>query len=169
MSQFEATRRGLLTMGLGISAAPLLPAPRADAHQGQPDFSDCRNDVDVVIAAVAHDFGVTRSELLGPSRERHVVLPRQVAMYLAWAMTGRSLPDLGRQFGGRDHTTVLYTARKIAALMTTDAAMANSAEKTAAKCVEPMRRLGTKLSVIPLNTARLEWAMRKSGNPWGIV
>lgn len=90
-------------------------------------------------------------------------------MYLAWAMTGRSLPELGRRFGGRDHTTVLYTARKIAALMTTDTAMASSVEKTAAKCVEPMRRLGTKLSVIPLNAPRLARILRQSGDPWDIV
>lgn len=171
MSQLKATRRGLLTMGLGISAAPLLPAARADAHQHQPDFSDCRNDVDVVIAAVAHEFGVTRSDLLGPSREHHVVRPRQIGMYLAWAMTGRSLPELGRHFGGRDHTTVLHAARKIAAQMRADAAVAGVVEKAAAQCVAPMRRLGTKLSAIPMNTTR--WAHRLSSTdgptPWTVV
>lgn len=167
----NTTRRSMLAMAVASGAAPFLPAVNAHAQPAAIDFSGCRNDVDVVIAAVAHEFRVTRSDLLGPSRERHIVLPRQIGMYLAWAMTGRTFPELGRRFGGRDHTTVLYSARKIASLMTTDAAVAGVVEKAAAQCVAPMRRLGTKLSAIPMNTTR--WAHRLSSTdgptPWTVV
>ena len=51
-----------------------------------------------------------------PRRSRSVARPRQIAMYLAKSITSRSLPEIGRKFGGRDHTTVLHACRKIKAL-----------------------------------------------------
>jgi chromosomal replication initiator protein len=56
---------------------------------------------------------VSRQELVSNRRTRVIVKPRQVAMYLAKVMTPRSLPEIGRRFGGRDHTTVLHAIRKI--------------------------------------------------------
>jgi chromosomal replication initiator protein len=56
------------------------------------------------------------------------VRPRQVAMYLAKTLTLRSLPEIGRRFGGRDHTTVLHAVRKIENLVTTDTALAEEIE-----------------------------------------
>jgi chromosomal replication initiator protein len=55
-----------------------------------------------------------------PQRSRRVARPRQVAMYLARELTERSLPEIGRRFGGRDHTTVLHACRRIAALCEED-------------------------------------------------
>jgi chromosomal replication initiator protein len=57
-----------------------------------------------------------------------VVRPRQIAMYLAKVLTPRSLPEIGRRFGGRDHTTVLHAVRKISGLVTTEAALAEEIE-----------------------------------------
>jgi len=57
-----------------------------------------------------------------------VVRPRQVAMYLAKTLTLRSLPEIGRRFGGRDHTTVLHAVRKIENLVGTDSALAEEIE-----------------------------------------
>jgi chromosomal replication initiator protein len=57
-----------------------------------------------------------------------VVRPRQVAMYLAKTLTLRSLPEIGRRFGGRDHTTVLHAVRKIENLVSTDSALADEIE-----------------------------------------
>jgi chromosomal replication initiator protein len=74
--------------------------------------------------AVARRFNVERSDLLSARRTASVVRPRQIAMYLAKVMTFRSLPEIGRRFGGRDHTTVLHAVRKIEALMKTQAALA---------------------------------------------
>ena len=63
---------------------------------------------------VAEHYHIRISDMLSPSRTRASTRPRQVAMYLAKELTTRSLPEIGRKFGGRDHTTVLHATRKIA-------------------------------------------------------
>ncbi len=62
---------------------------------------------------VARHYNVSKTELLSNRRTRTIVKPRQVAMYLSKVLTPRSLPEIGRRFGGRDHTTVLHAVRKI--------------------------------------------------------
>ncbi|HEV7253264.1 MAG TPA: chromosomal replication initiator protein DnaA [Mesorhizobium sp.] len=77
---------------------------------------------------VAKHYNVSKTELLSNRRTRAVVKPRQVAMYLAKVMTPRSLPEIGRRFGGRDHTTVLHAVRKIEELAGTDGTLAQEIE-----------------------------------------
>jgi chromosomal replication initiator protein len=77
---------------------------------------------------VARHYNVSRSDLLSSRRTANVVRPRQVAMYLAKTMTLRSLPEIGRRFGGRDHTTVLHAVRKIEHLVGNDATLADEIE-----------------------------------------
>jgi chromosomal replication initiator protein len=77
---------------------------------------------------VARQYNVSRSDLLSSRRTANVVRPRQVAMYLAKVLTLRSLPEIGRRFGGRDHTTVLHAVRKIEALVGNDNALAEEIE-----------------------------------------
>ncbi len=69
---------------------------------------------------VATHFNVSRADILSSRRTANVVRPRQIAMYLAKVLTLRSLPEIGRRFGGRDHTTVLHAVRKIEALSGSD-------------------------------------------------
>ena len=69
---------------------------------------------------VAQHFNVPRNEMLSNRRTRTVVRPRQIAMYLSKIMTPRSLPEIGRRFGGRDHTTVLHAVRKVEQMKTAD-------------------------------------------------
>jgi hypothetical protein len=69
-------------------------------------------DIQEIVCAA---FGVKTNDLTSARRTANLVRPRQVAMYLAKTLTGRSLPEIGRRFGGRDHTTVLHGIRKIAA------------------------------------------------------
>jgi chromosomal replication initiator protein len=69
---------------------------------------------------VANRFSVTRADILSARRTATVVKPRQIAMYLSKVLTPRSLPEIGRRFGGRDHTTVLHAVRKIEGLAKTD-------------------------------------------------
>ncbi len=69
---------------------------------------------------VASHYSVSRADILSSRRTAAVVKPRQVAMFLAKILTLRSLPEIGRRFGGRDHTTVLHAVRKIEALSQTD-------------------------------------------------
>lgn len=78
--------------------------------------------VERIQQAVAEHFGVDRSDILSSRRTKDVVLPRHVAMYLARKLTLKSLPEIGRRFGGRDHTTQIAAQRKIARLMLQDEA-----------------------------------------------
>ena len=78
--------------------------------------------------AVARQYNVSRADLLSSRRTANVVRPRQVAMYLAKILTLRSLPEIGRRFGGRDHTTVLHAVRKIETLAGNDSALADEIE-----------------------------------------
>ncbi len=77
---------------------------------------------------VARQFNVSRNDLLSNRRTRVIVRPRQVAMYLAKVMTPRSLPEIGRRFGGRDHTTVLHAVRKIEGMSASDQKLAREIE-----------------------------------------
>jgi len=70
---------------------------------------------------VCHHFNLRMSDLTSARRARAVARPRQVAMYLAKTLTTKSFPEIGRSFGGRDHTTVLHAVRKIEQLRETDA------------------------------------------------
>lgn len=77
---------------------------------------------------VANHYNVPRTEMLSSRRTRSVVLPRQIAMYLSKTMTPRSLPEIGRRFGGKDHTTVLHAVRKIEGMIDKDGTMAKEIE-----------------------------------------
>lgn len=71
----------------------------------------------LIIAQTAAYFGVSIEDLTGPSRGRHLVMARQIGMYLCRELTDLSLPKIGAQFGNRDHTTVMYADRKIRQLL----------------------------------------------------
>lgn len=74
--------------------------------------------------AVASAYSIGRADILGPRRWPHIIRPRQIAMYLAQTLTTASLPQIGRRFGLRDHTTVLHAVRKIGRLIAEDAELA---------------------------------------------
>ena len=82
-----------------------------------------RVTVDQIQKAVAEHFQLKQADLISERRARVVARPRQVAMWLAKQITTRSLPDIGRRFGGRDHTTVLHAVRRIEALKAEDAVL----------------------------------------------
>jgi hypothetical protein len=88
---------------------PTIPDPCAD-----PTISQIQKSV------VAH-YGLEMSDMRSNRQTWDIAHPRQVAMYLAKTLTKHSLPQIGRRFGNRDHTTVLYSVKKIAKLMQTDA------------------------------------------------
>ncbi|WP_455482071.1 chromosomal replication initiator protein DnaA [Bartonella sp. B35(2025)] len=84
--------------------------------------------IEEIQRAVARHYNVSKQDLLSNRRTRTVVKPRQVAMYLAKMLTPRSLPEIGRRFGGRDHTTVLHAVRKIEDLVCDDQTLAKELE-----------------------------------------
>jgi chromosomal replication initiator protein len=80
-------------------------------------------------AAACEHFGLSAHELLSSARVARIAWPRQVAMYLARELTGESLPAIGREFGGRDHTTVLHAWRRTSARIADDDASREAVEK----------------------------------------
>lgn len=87
--------------------------------------SDRKLSIEEIQRKVAEHYNVRLSDLIGPKRLRTIARPRQVAMYLSKQLTPRSLPEIGRRFGGRDHTTIMHGVRKIEELMTTDSQLAD--------------------------------------------
>jgi chromosomal replication initiator protein len=73
-----------------------------------------------IVALVAEHFGIKGEALFGQRRTRSVALPRQIAMYLLRQLTELSLVDIGRVFGGRDHSTVIYACEKVGSMVATD-------------------------------------------------
>ena len=87
-----------------------------------------RVTIDEIQKRVAEHFNIKMAEMTSSRRARVVARPRQVAMYLAKQLTSRSLPEIGRKFGGRDHTTVMHAVKKIEELVVADRALAEDVE-----------------------------------------
>lgn len=87
--------------------------------------SDRKLTIEEIQRKVAEHYNIRLSDMIGPKRLRTIARPRQVAMYLAKQLTPRSLPEIGRRFGGRDHTTIMHGVRKIEELMATDSQLAD--------------------------------------------
>lgn len=90
--------------------------------------SDRKVTVEEIQRKVSEHFNIRLSDMIGPKRLRSFARPRQMAMYLAKQMTSRSLPEIGRRFGGRDHTTVMHGVKRIEELMVTDSQIADDIE-----------------------------------------
>ena len=84
--------------------------------------------VDFIQKTVAEHYALKQADLISERRARAVARPRQVAMWLAKQITTRSLPDIGRRFGGRDHTTVLHAVRRIEQLKAEDPVLARDVD-----------------------------------------
>ena len=91
-----------------------------DALRDMISAQDKMVSIDNIQKTVADYFNIRASDLLSSKRSRTIARPRQVAMALAKELTNHSLPEIGENFGGRDHTTVLYATRKVAELRDTD-------------------------------------------------
>jgi len=90
--------------------------------------SERRVTIDEIQKCVAEHFNIKMAEMTSARRARAVARPRQVAMYLAKQLTSRSLPEIGRKFGGRDHTTVMHACKKIEELSVSDRALGEDVE-----------------------------------------
>lgn len=90
--------------------------------------SDRKVTIDEIIRKVADHYNLRLSDMLSPRRARAVARPRQVAMFLSKMLTSKSLPEIGRRFGGRDHTTVIHAVRKIEELKAIDNQIAEDVE-----------------------------------------
>jgi chromosomal replication initiation ATPase DnaA len=110
------------TMQSWIKRQKAIPLPKS----GEPWFSITAEfevagpTIGKVMFAVAQHFNIPTHDLKGPYRTASIAYARQVAFYLSRKLTVRSFPEIGKKFGGRDHTTVLHGYRKIERLMKTD-------------------------------------------------
>ena len=86
--------------------------------------NDRKISIDDIQRKVAEHYNIRLADMVGPKRARNVARPRQIAMYLAKQLTSRSLPEIGRRFGGRDHTTIMHGIRKVEELAVEDHALA---------------------------------------------
>ena len=87
--------------------------------------SDRKLTIEEIQRKVAEHFNIRLADMVGPKRLRNIARPRQVAMYLAKQLTLRSLPEIGRRFGGRDHTTIMHGVKRIEELMATDSQLSD--------------------------------------------
>lgn len=120
--------------GLPMTVENITPVlnPQTESVEATPD---------AVIAVVAEAFDVSVEDLKGISRRREISLARQIGMYLIRQHTGLSLPKVGEVFGGKDHTTVLYSCDKIAQLRNTDPNLAQT-----------LRQLSDRINVVSRKT-----------------
>ncbi|MBT5434812.1 MAG: chromosomal replication initiator protein DnaA, partial [Rhodospirillaceae bacterium] len=89
---------------------------------------DRRVTIEEIQKKVAEHFNIRMADMVSARKQRAIARPRQIAMYLAKRLTSRSLPEIGRKFGGRDHTTVMHGVRKVEELMAGDPAFAEDVE-----------------------------------------
>jgi chromosomal replication initiator protein len=82
--------------------------------------NEYRLTIEEIQKRVSEHFGIKLSDMASPNRSQSVARPRQIAMYLAKMLTSKSLPEIGRRFGGKDHTTVLHAVKKIQQLIEQD-------------------------------------------------
>jgi chromosomal replication initiator protein len=91
-------------------------------------FSDRRPTIDEIQRKVAEHYDIKLSDMSSARRSRVIARPRQIAMFLCKQLTARSLPEIGRKFGGRDHTTVMHAVKKVEELCSTDRSIRESVD-----------------------------------------
>jgi len=107
---------GALNRVLAYSQFTGKPISDASAHEALKNFireSEKKITINLIQKRVAEHFKIKTSDMSAQRRTKNIVLPRQVAMFLARELTDFSLPEIGHQFGGRDHSTVLHACGKI--------------------------------------------------------
>jgi chromosomal replication initiator protein len=103
-----------------------------------PQGESSEVSIEKIQAIISERFGLSLDELCGDKRSQAIVYPRQVAMYLSRELTDSSLPKIGREFGGRDHTTVIHATSKIQRLIREDRAVYNLVQELTAR-IKQMR------------------------------
>lgn len=114
-----------------IALVPQEPSPAPPDAIHVPWLDDNILSIQAIKRAVAKHFNVTTMDIDSARRHAKIMRPRQITYYLAKTLTRRSLPEIGRRIGSRDHTTILSGARKIESLM--------AADPDVAACVEAIR------------------------------
>lgn len=117
-----------LAVHADISGKPITMDMTQDALGDVLRSYERRVTIDEIQRKVAEHYGLKLADMYSVRRSRNVARPRQVAMYLCKKLTPRSLPEIGRKFGGRDHTTVMHAVRKIEELIANDPSFADDVD-----------------------------------------
>lgn len=115
---------------------PLPKAPWFEIIAEIAAVEPTRPTIEQIQRACCEHYELSRTDFLAPRRTAYIVFARQVAMYLCKALTLRTLPEIGRRFVHRDHTTVLYSVRKITALMSINPILSAEVELLKLKIAE---------------------------------
>jgi chromosomal replication initiator protein len=110
--ELEGTLTRLLAMS-NFHAAPITLEFARRCLEGYLQVNEPETSLESIQSGVAKFFNVKVQDLKGPRRTKQVVMPRQIAMFLSRRHTGLSLPEIGKRFGGRDHTTVIHAIRRV--------------------------------------------------------
>ena len=128
---------GALTRVVAFSSLTGRPMTEALAQEVLKDVFPQGEAAEVSIKriqeTVVERFGISLNELTGEKRSQNIVYPRQVAMYLSRELTDSSLPKIGKEFGGRDHTTVIHATSKIARMIREDRSVYNLVQELTAR------------------------------------
>jgi len=120
----KVTRRtvcaGLAIAPVAIAIGARAAAAAATALETTAATVSSKDVITRVIETVAAEHSLSPVVVLSPERSREAVAARQKGLYLAYRLSGKSLPEIGRRFGGRDHTTVLHAVRKLEAMAEAD-------------------------------------------------
>ena len=92
------------------------------------NLSENKATIDLIQSVVCKFFKINKTEMLSPRRSRYLVRPRQTAIYLTKILTSKSLPEIGREFSGRDHTTIIHSVKTIEKLKKIDSELSNNIE-----------------------------------------
>lgn len=114
------------------------PTPRLAEEVLKDLVSSSNRAVDTaeIISAVSKYFNIPQDEIVGKSRKKELILPRQISIFLIREQTNKSLPEIGKIFGGKDHTTVLHSEKKMSNEIKIDLALKSDIEKIRSKLFE---------------------------------
>jgi chromosomal replication initiator protein len=113
----------------GLSQRPVSIEMAQEVLRDLLRANDRRVTIEEIQKAVIEHYGIRMTDMHSSRRSRAIARPRQVAMYLAKQLTTRSLPEIGKKFGGRDHTTVMHAVRQIESLSRDDRQLADDVEQ----------------------------------------
>ncbi|MBB1124199.1 chromosomal replication initiator protein DnaA [Limosilactobacillus albertensis] len=116
-----------------LSGERITPSLASQALKGLHREAKTEISITTIQKQVADFYNITQSDILGKKRVKQIVMPRQIAMYLSRELTDSSLPKIGNEFGGKDHTTVLHAIDKIEAGLKKDTDLQNDITKLKAK------------------------------------
>lgn len=134
--ELEGALNRLITVCQFNSSPPSVDSA-ADALKDIISNTNRHVDSAEIISAVCSYFGITREELIGGGRKKELILPRQIGIYLIREQTSKSYPEIGKIFGGKDHSTVLHAEKRIIDLIKIDSSIKSDIEKIRQNLLSP--------------------------------